>query len=300
MRIGGVGKRRDAMTNDSYVISEITSEITERGLGVSEVRLTKRALQLADDETVWRQYRRYEGEVQGRWALEVLLEKHDLLLRKLAWWVLRKTLPSQQQPDNFEDFFQHARYGAILAYHRYQPEKSSNHKAKLATFVYSTVSHYLYSAWDMDSPVYIPTQKRGLRAYLRGQYDHQPEKKAKFEVDNNLTSDEAQHQAKFKHALLTNHVISLEHYYGEETAQNQNAGGLKVDFPENDTVTRVGLQKALELLSPLQQQIYQLFFQEEYSMKESAEKLGLNEDQVRGQLRTIRQKFARYEVQQMV
>jgi hypothetical protein len=89
--------------------------------------------------------------------------------------------------NSVEDCLSIARISAKIAYDRFNFD---NQKAKLSTYVYTTVKFEMLTQADQESFVKCPSHMREFRVYFMGGYDNDPVKKANFEAKHNLNSPE--------------------------------------------------------------------------------------------------------------
>jgi RNA polymerase sigma factor (sigma-70 family) len=260
--------------------------------------LSRMRLSYAEEVVVWRQYVTFTHTVPGRDALDELILRHDKMLMRLAWGFVRQ----HPQIGNFEDFHQHARVGAMTAYDRFKEDKSAIKGSKLSTFVWRTVENYLKTMVDEDSFVRCPTQMRAMRSYLSGKYDKNPEKKRAFEQKYGLDTPEKIRAVKEKFRLLHEKVTSLDvpHSVGRDYRENTYPADHLVSpdaLTEDELIGHLELKLAREHLTERQQKVYDLCLFEEETMKVTAERLEITEGQVRGDLRSIREKMKAWEQQ---
>ncbi len=206
-------------------------------------------------------------------ALETLLERHSGLLKKLAY-KYQSTHPNTI----FEDCYQNAIVGAILAFKRFKP----NPDAKLSTFLYSTVHFHLLSTNDSESFVLCPSNLREVKSYFAGKFTE--EKKRIFEQKHNLKDENDIQSFKKKYSLIApNSVIISDELLDVETSG------------ENHIVDQVMLNIALDNLSEDDRQIVCLLL-EGYSISKVARifsetRRNITDKQIKKKLQTMREIF---------
>ena len=202
-------------------------------------------------------------------ALEALLERHSCLLKKLAY-KYQSTHPNTI----FEDCYQNAIVGAILAFKRFKP----NSDAKLSTFLYSTVHFHLLSTNDSESFVLCPSNLREVKSYFAGKFTE--ERKRIFEQKHNLKDENDIQSFKKKYSLIApNSVVISDELFDIETSG------------ENHIVDQVMLNIALDNLSEDDRQIVCLLLEGHSILKISrmisATKYKISDKQIKNKLRSL-------------
>jgi RNA polymerase sigma factor (sigma-70 family) len=250
----------------------------------------------AEELEVWKLYRTERDRIPDeptKIACEAraeLLKRHGKILNKLAWNMFSK----YGAMADIGDFQGYAYMGAMISYDRFNEDKAEQLDTRLSTFVHRTVQRHIQSEIDNGSPIHCPTQRRGMRSYIMGRYDDDPEKKAQFEEENGLTTEDARAAAKAKFGLLKDSIISLETPVSNTNDRITVVGDLVADWyqpSQEDLVSRIDREAAVAGLNSRQREIYSHYFVNDLSMQECAEEMGLTEGQVRGEIRTIRKIF---------
>jgi|APCry1669189440_1035222.scaffolds.fasta_scaffold00113_9 DNA-directed RNA polymerase specialized sigma subunit len=96
-------------------------------------------------------------------SAEILISKYINLITAIA-----KNHTKKYPRTDFEDNLQNAKFAALLALKRYKPSA-----AKLSTFLYSSIFHYLLSCNDEEAFIKCPTNLRGTRNYIFGSKNNQ-------------------------------------------------------------------------------------------------------------------------------
>lgn len=258
-----------------------------------------------DELDVWFEYSTAPNEKIKDAAQEELLWRHNAMLSKIAHHMKQY----YSQLADFEDFLSMARNGAIIAYGRYNPYKKvyttnengeveEGEVAALSTFVHKTVEQYILSCIDEESFIHCPAQKRGHRAYFKGRYDTNPEKKAKFEEKHGLTSPEAIAQAREKYELLNAQVFSFDtHWENEDGEERTDDFGAMFEDEKAETsdqiLTRLEIEKTVGSFNDLQKQVFTCVFVEQNTVRDTAEILEVSEKDVQDCIKQVRATFRR-------
>ena len=162
-------------------------------------------------------------------ALETLLERHSGLLKKLA----NKHQVSHSSTI-YEDCYQNAVYGAILAFKRFNPQ----YDVKLITFLHSTVHFYLLSTNDSEGFIACPSHLREVKSYFAGKFSE--DKRKQFEQKHNLNNSDDIQIFEKKHLLLaTNSVATTDDLPEVEVSESNTISAVNVSLfleklPEED------------------------------------------------------------------
>lgn len=249
------------------------------------------SLSTLSDMDVWWEYATGPESIREP-ALTELFYRHNAMLAKLAWrFAIRNAHIGE-----FDDWLQHARIGAIQAYNRFNPYKEVARSAKLATFVHRTTENSLKSAVDADAPVHCPTHRRGMRSYLSGRYDNDPDKKRTFEQENGLITMDKISEAQDTFKLLVNlELLSLDMLYlYEGRDQDSDPTSMHDILPaydicdEDQLIDHVDLMLARGSLSDRHRTVFDLIFAQQYTIHETASTMDLTTGQVRSDIRAIR------------
>ena len=170
---------------------------------------------------------------QDQDALSVLLERHSLLLKKLANQHCRKF------PFNaLEDALQNANLGAIIAISRF----NLNQKNKFTTFLYTTVYYHLLSCNDEESFIKCPPQLREVKSYAAGKYTDA--KKYDFEKKHNLNSKSDIEDFKKKYSVFDN--VEVQDILPEQSENNFEEINLRIMLSELSTEEKEIAQLIIE------------------------------------------------------
>lgn len=206
-------------------------------------------------------------------ALETLLERHSNLLKKLA------NKHQLSHPNTiFEDCYQNAIIGAILAFKRFNPDFD----VKLITFLHSTVYFYLLGTNDSESFVSCPSNLREIKSYFAGRFSE--DKKKKFEQKHNLNNAHDIQDFEKKHLLLaTNSVITTDEMPEIETSS------------ENQIIDDVNVKLFIDTLPEEEREIVYLLM-EGYSISKIARiflesNRKISDKQIKKKLQTIQNYF---------
>ncbi len=145
----------------------------------------------------------------------------------------------------------------------------------------------------------------GVRKYFQGNLS--PERMKEIEQRMGWETPEDIWIAEGTYTLLLNLPMSVEELKSRENSNGSEGsgsdefiGGIEgVDYVgERTIISRTRIQEVVEKLTPRQQQIFFLFFEQEHTMKETAEILsaeypGFDLSKVQGDVRIIRRYFAK-------
>jgi len=206
-------------------------------------------------------------------ALEILLDRYSSLLRKLA-----HKHNSNYPHTIYEDCFQNAVYGAILALKRF----NSKFDVKLITFLHSTVHFHLLSSNDAESFVSCPSNLREVKSYFSGKFSG--ERKKKFEQKHNLHNSQDIKSFEKKHLILSSNAICTS----DELPEVETSS-------ENDTITKVNVSLFLDKLSEEDKEIVCLLM-EGYSISKVARifsetRRKITDKQIKKKLQTMSEFF---------
>ncbi|RUP38886.1 MAG: hypothetical protein EKK63_10960 [Acinetobacter sp.] len=253
--------------------------------------LTNYELKTVCEITVLYEYRRLKQFTGPNVALQELLKRHDNILQMIA-------LKSHKRYDltsDYEDKLQHARYGAMRAYDKFDIEKAQEGKFHLYNYVCNCVSMYLHTANDEDDYINCPPTRRIIRSYLSGRYDLLPRKKKEVEKRLGLRTPEDESQLRVDYGALVADYISTDtptdtpiRWKGdaESTLDEILSGATDGDINE-----RIYLSELISRLTNRQQQVVKTVFIDGHKMNEAAKILDISEDQVRGDVQRIRKKL---------
>ena len=270
--------------------------------------------EITDELDVWFEFQTAPTIKIKDAAQEELLYRHNAMLSKIAHHM------TQYYPKaaEFNDFINMARNGAIVAYGRYNPYKEGKERinkdgvvekgevASLSTFVFNTVERHILSCIDDESFIHCPAQKRGFRAYFRGRYNNNPEKKIAFEEKNGLgsydeegnfiTSPEAIQKAKEKYELLNAEIISYDMHWSNEDGEEMrdDFGGVFIDENAETSdriLTRLSLEGTIKTLNDLQKQVFNCVLVEQNSIKDAAINLKVSQKEIQDCVKQIRAAF---------
>jgi RNA polymerase sigma factor (sigma-70 family) len=232
-------------------------------------KLSSYAIKHLDDVELLKLYRTNRGTSYGDMLLQELFNRHDNMLRNLA----TKLLAKRPYMNTVEDCLQTARRSAMVAYDRFD---FSNKKAKLSTYVYSTVKFEMLTQADQESFVKCPSQMREFRVYYMGGYDNDPVKKASFESKWNLDSQEAIDAKKMEvEALLPTFLTLCDPYYnstGEESSRLQEYEDQNAHSAE--TLTYLAqIDKMKSEFNQIQKDVFYYVWELECTIPETAEAL---------------------------
>lgn len=245
--------------------------------------LTPYELKTVCEITVLYEYHRLKQFSTPNVALQELLKRHDNLLQILA-------LKSQKRYDltsDYEDKLQHARYGAMRAYEKFDIERAKESKFHLYNYVCNCVAMYLNTASDKDNYIDCPPSRRIIRSYLHGRYDAEPQKKAEIEQRLGLRTQDDQLDLRINYGALVADYISTNTLLDNESKRDTLEETL-LDAQSIDIDTKIHLHQLIERLSKRQQDVVKAVFIDGWKMHEAAERLGITKDQVRRAVQDIR------------
>lgn len=253
------------------------------------------SIRLIDDAALVRIYQQSPESSDGKSALEEILQRHNKLLMQLA----NNAVRAYPHIGTFSDFLQYARLGCASALLNFDESKNT----KVTSYIWMRVYNYLKDTADFDGLIRCPSNCRAMRSYLRGAYDHNPEKKAKFEQENQIAEEEHKQAARLKYALLLPSFISLDGHPHDAPEHDGfmheviSATCAEVTPPsisiESDIIDKIELDLAMKKLTPRQRGVIQHWFYEEMTMEETAQALGIGINEVRSDIKSIRTSFKR-------
>ncbi len=232
-------------------------------------KLSPYAIKHLSDTELLQAYRTNKGSDYGDTLLQELFNRHDNMLRNLA----TKLLAKRPYMGSVEDCLSIARIAAMVAYDRFD---FTNKKAKLSTYVYSTVKFEMLTQADQESFVKCPSQMREFRVYFMGGYDNDPVKKANFEHKWDLNSQEAIDSKKMEvEALLPTFLTLCDPYYnstGEETSRLQEYEDTSAHSAE--TLTYLAqIDNMKNEFNQMQKDVFHYVWELECTIPETAEAL---------------------------
>lgn len=104
----------------------------------------------------------YKKSKNSQDVIDSMVERYQPLLMKIAHQHTRK-----HKNSSFEDNFQNAKIGLILACQRY----NSLSEAKFSSYLYKTVFHYLTTCSEEESFVKCPSSMREVKSFLGNKYE---------------------------------------------------------------------------------------------------------------------------------
>jgi RNA polymerase sigma factor (sigma-70 family) len=227
-------------------------------------KLSSSAIKTATDIVILEAYRANKSTSYGDKLLQELYNRHDNLLKKLAY-KLSKVRPYL---GGVEDCLSVVRISAMIAYDRF---KTSNQTAKLSTFLYKTVRFEMLTQADSESFVKCPSQLREFRAYYMGGYDNDAVKKANFEAKWGLTNQDLIDAKKKDIEPLLPYFMSLcDPYYTDEDLIGLQQ--FKDDAaPSQETLSYLSdIDRMKEQFNERQLQVFDLCWVKEHTMQETA------------------------------
>ncbi len=232
-------------------------------------RLSPVSIKKSSDKELLSIYRTNKGTSYGDTVLQELFNRHDNMLRNLA----TKLLAKRPYMGSVEDCLSIARIAAMVAYERFD---FTNKKAKLSTYVYSTVKFEMLTQADQESFVKCPSQMREFRVYYMGGYDNDAVKKANFEHKWGLDTPEAIDAKKMEvEALLPTFLTLCDPYYnstGEETSRLQEYEDSSAQSA--DTITYLAqIDKMKSEFNQMQKNVFHYVWELECTIPETAEAL---------------------------
>ena len=246
--------------------------------------LTPYELKTVCEITVLYEYHRLKQFSTPNVALQELLKRHDNLLQILA-------LRSQKRYDltsDYEDKLQHARYGAMRAYEKFDIERAEENKFHLYNYVCNCVAMYLNTANDKDNYIDCPPSRRLIRNYLHGRYDAEPQKKAEIEQRLGLKTQDDQFELRINYGALAAEWVSTSTVLDNESKRKDTLEDVLFDSHNIDIDTKIHLHQLIERLSKRQQDVVKAVFIDGWKMQEAADRLGITKDQVRRAVQDIR------------
>lgn len=255
--------------------------------------LSQTELKTDGEIAVWWEYKRLKQLSVPNVALAELLRRHENMLQSLA----RASQSKYSYTSEYEDKLQHARYGAMRAYEKFDLEKAIECGTRLSTYVQATVHRHLLSANDVDEFINCPPVRRMLRSYLWGRYDSDPKKLVEVEKRLGVNTSDDKAELYQKYGTLLASYAQLESPASESTRMNGA-------FPNQDTLMyedilqhqgpsaddllhKLQLENHISKLSQRQQSVL-VQFSQGIKMNDIAQSLNITEDMVRGDIRTIR------------
>jgi DNA-directed RNA polymerase specialized sigma subunit len=238
-------------------------------------------------EEVWMDYITSPSSKIREQSLEELLYRQNGMLSKIANYIWR----AHSESAEYTDFLEFARIAAISAYDRFNSDKD----IKLNTFIFRSVQTALISIADEISSIRCPSGKRAFRAYFKGTYDNNPEKKAKFEIKyaKHLANQKKMSKIKQQCETIEADIISYDDYVTTDDGQIVDREFSSVfTNPESDSIIeKVDWSNAVNKLSFLQQRIYTMFFVEGYTALEISENIGVADKEIKKQISLIKSYF---------
>jgi DNA-directed RNA polymerase specialized sigma subunit len=232
-------------------------------------KLSPVAIKNSTDNELLKIYRTNKGTSFGDSVLQELFNRHDNMLRNLA----TKLLAKRPYMGSVEDCLSIARIAAMVAYERFD---FTNKKAKLSTYVYSTVKFEMLTQADQESFVKCPSQMREFRVYYMGGYDNDPVKKSNFEQKWGLDCPEAIDAKKMEvEALLPTFLTLCDPYYnstGEETSRLQEFEDSSAKSAEVITYL-AQIDKMKSEFNSMQKDVFHYVWELECTIPETAEAL---------------------------
>lgn len=247
--------------------------------------LSHHELKTLDEIDIWYEYMRMKSCPGPNLALQELLIRHDFLLLKLA----KSHHTRYNLTSDFEDKVQHARLSAMRAYDKFDIETARAAGTKLSTYVNQCAAKYLHSMNDTDSFIECPPSRRMLRSYLAGRYDGDPQKLREVERRLKVMSVDDRDELARKYSTLLPSYVSLEAPVAEFNGDTTHTYGemFSSDDTSSEIDVKLQLQRYMENLSPRQRDVMALLT-EGMKMSEIVSTLGVTENAVRGDIRTIR------------
>lgn len=232
-------------------------------------RMSHNTIKAANDIEILKAYRSNKDTRYGDELLAELYKRHDNMLRTLA----TKLLAKRPYMNSVEDCLSIARISAKIAYDRFNFD---NQKAKLSTYVYTTVKFEMLTQADQESFVKCPSQMREFRVYFMGGYDNDPVKKANFEAKHNLNSpEEIADKKREVESLLPTFLTLCDPYYnslGEETSRLQEYEDITA--PTQDSLSYlVEIDRIKNQLNPMQRNVFKMVWEMECTIPETADAL---------------------------
>lgn len=238
-------------------------------------------------EEVWLDYATSPSSEIREQSLEELLHRQNGMLSQIARYVWRAHAGSGE----YTDFFQFARIAAISAYDRFDLNKN----IKLNTFVYCNVRPALITIADEISSIKCPSGKRAFRAYFKGSYDDNLEKKEKFETKyaKHLANHQKMIKIRQQCETIEADIISYDDYITTEDGQiiDRDFSSVFTQSEPESIIEKVDWSNAVNKLSSLQQRIYNMFFVEGYSAQEIAGSIGVADKEIKKQIGLIKSYF---------
>lgn len=249
--------------------------------------LTDYELRTVGEITVLYEYHRLKQFPGSNIALQELLKRHDNFLQIIAL----KSHRFYNLTSDYDDKLQHARYGAMRAYEKFDIEKAKECKFRLYNYVYNCVSMYLHTANDEDEYINCPPGRRIIRSYLHGKYDFNLKKKLEIENRLGLKTSDDRFRLKKKYGILLADYISSDNIINLENDSEINFEEIVSCNINSDINEKIYLEKLIDSLTTRQQDVVKKVFIEGYKMHEAANLLNISEEQVRGDVQRIRKKL---------
>lgn len=246
--------------------------------------LTNYELKTVCEIAVLYEYHRLKQVPGPNLALQELLKRHDNILQSIA-------LKSHKRYDltsDYEDKLQHARYGAMRAYEKFDIEKAREGKFHLYNYVCNCVSMYLHTANDENDYINCPPTRRIIRSYLHGRYDLLPKKKKEVENRLGLRTPEDQSRLRADYGALVADYISTDIPIRWKEDSESTLDEILSRTNDGDINEKIYLSELIGRLTNRQQQVVKTVFIDGYKMHEAAQILNISEDQVRGDVQRIR------------
>ena len=134
-------------------------------------------------------------------ATDSMIERYQIMLYKIAHNHTKKYKNS-----SFEDNFQNAKIGLILACKRYNEIET----AKFSTYLYKTVFHYLTTCIECESFVKCPTNLREVKSFLTNKYENNQDKSDYIKNKYDLKTENDINEFKKKFRLLNPDTIIVD------------------------------------------------------------------------------------------
>lgn len=250
--------------------------------------LTPYELRTVGEVTVLYEHRRLKKIAGVNLALQELLTRHDSLLQLIA----RKSHERYNLTSDYDDKLQHARYGAMYSYEKFDIDKARENRFKLYNYVGNCVSMHLNNANDNDDYINCPPIRRMARSYLSGRYDEDLNKKAIVEqrLGVNNQSDKSDLQIKYG-SLVAEFTSSDIPATNKHDSTNWDC---LVDTFEDEDINlheKLHLIQLIERLTERQQKVAKKMFIDEHTIAETCSLLNLTNAQVRRDVQVIRNKL---------
>ena len=231
-------------------------------------------LKYLSDLDVLKEYRKYIGKKEGELSLGELYERHNYIIHMVASKLFKRKL---SHVDSFEDCQMITFLAAQTAYVRYD-ENRKGPKSKLSSYLYRYLIYEVFRQADTEAFVHCPPNLRSFRTYFMGGYDHDIVKKEKFEADNNIKTEEDYNKLKLKLSALLPSFLVFDTVKKQDDEEEYDICDYTIDnncLSQNGLTLKVDLELLKNKMNDRQKSVYELLYEEKFTMIETAQILNI-------------------------